>query len=132
MATRRFNAPDLTDATECTVGPYRLALVYRHIPNDEGPTIHVFGPVNGDEQEILRFDCFRNGPHYHKGISYLDEPITTIDAPDPLTWVMDELQQRFPDYLTASKLESELPSDWQAVTATALEPFKARAQDWAP
>ena len=42
MAKRRFNPPDLNDATEEMVDPYKLALVYRHIPNDEGPTVHVF------------------------------------------------------------------------------------------
>lgn len=130
MPTRRFNPPDLTDATESTVGPYTLALVYRHITNDEGPTVHIFGPVNGEEREILRFDCFRNGPHYHKGISYLDEPVTMIESTDPLAWVLDELQQRFPDYLTASQIESELPSDWQAMTASALKPFRTKATEW--
>ena len=130
MPTRRFNAPDLTEATQGTVGPYTLALVYRHIPNDEGPTIHIFGLVNGEEREILRFDCFRNGPHYHKGISYLDEPVTMIDSSDPLAWVMDELQQRFPHYLTESQVESDLPSDWQAVIATVLKPFRTRATEW--
>jgi hypothetical protein len=130
MEKRRFNPPDLTDATEETVGPYKLALVYRHIPNDEGPTIHVFGPVGGEEREILRFDCFKNGPHYHKGISYLDEPVTMIDAPDSLAWVMAELGQRFPDYLFESQVDRELPSDWQVIMANAIETFKTSANEW--
>ena len=45
MAKRRFTEPDLNDAVEGRVGPYRLSMVYRHITGDAGPTIHVFGPA---------------------------------------------------------------------------------------
>jgi hypothetical protein len=130
MTKRRFITPDLTDATEQMVGPYKLALVYRHIPNNEGPTVHVFGPVDGEEREILRFDCFRNEPHYHKGISYLDEPVTMIDATEPLAWVLGELAERFPDYLSESQIQSELPADWQTMAGSAVEAFKVKANEW--
>lgn len=70
MAKRRFTRPDLTGALQGRVGPYRLAMVYRHVTGDQGPTIHVFGPVEGQDREILRFDCFDNAPHFHLGISY--------------------------------------------------------------
>ena len=31
--------------------------------DDDGVSIHVLG--SGDGHEYLRFDCFRDGPHYH-------------------------------------------------------------------
>jgi hypothetical protein len=130
MATRGFSAPDLTNAVEDFVGPYKLALVYRHVNVDEGPTVHVFGPVEGKEQEILRFDCFKKGPHYHLGIAYLNEPVHSIDASDPFAWVLAELGQNFPDYLARSLAACELPSDWQAVTGMAIEAFRAQAAEW--
>ena len=130
MATRGFSTPDLTNAVEDFVGPYKLSLVYRHVNLDEGPTVHVFGPVAGKQQEILRFDCFKKGPHYHLGISYLDEPVHVIDAPDPLAWVLDELGQHLPDYLARSQATCELPDDWQAVAGQTMETFRVKSADW--
>ncbi len=129
MAKRRFTQPDLADAVQEKVGPYRLAMVYRHVTGDRGPTIHVFGPVEGQDREILRFDCFDNVPHVHLGISYLDEPVQMIDSPNPLEWALDELVERLPDYLARSQAGSDLPDDWRAAAGRAVEAFrKASAQ----
>ena len=124
MAKRRFTQPDLTGALEQQVGPYRLAMVYRHVPNDQGPTIHVFGPVDGQDREILRFDCFDNAPHVHLGISYLDEPVQMIDSPNPFEWALDEIAERFPDYLARSRAGSDLPDDWRPATGRAVAAFR--------
>lgn len=129
MARRRFTQPDLTDAVMDRVGSYRLAMVYRHVTGDQGPTIHVFGPVEGQDREILRFDCFDNVPHVHLGISYLDEPVQMIDSPNPFEWALEELVERLPDYLARSRAGSELPDDWQAATGRAVAVFRtANAQ----
>jgi len=84
IVEHRFGAPGLTTAIEKNIGPYKLALVYRTVRSDKGPAVHVFGPVNGDEQEILRFDCFLERPHYHLGFGYLEKPVIPIEQPDPL------------------------------------------------
>ena len=129
MAKRRFTQPDLADAVEDRVGPYRLAMVYRRVTGDQGPTIHVFGPVAGQDREILRFDCFDNTPHVHLGISYLDEPVQIIDSPKPFEWALDELVERLPDYLARSKAASELPDDWRLAAERTAEAFRtANAQ----
>lgn len=124
MAKRRFTQPDLTDAVQEQVGPYRLAMVYRHVTGDQGPTIHVFGPVEGQDREILRFDCFDNVPHVHLGISYLDEPVQLIDSPKAFEWALDELVERFPDYLARSQAGSDLPDNWRSATGRAAEVFR--------
>ena len=123
----RFSPPDLSNAVENSVGPYKLALAYRHVTVDEGLTIHVFGPVDGEEQEILRFDCFRNRPHYHLGFSYLDAPREKIDDPNPFNWAAGELAQNFPDYLAQAQAGCELPENWRELTASAIEDFKSRS-----
>ena len=125
MPKRRFTQPDLTDAVQDSVGRYRLAMVYRHVTGDQGPTIHVFGPVEGQDREILRFDCFDNVPHIHLGISYLDEPVQMIDSPHPYEWALEELAQHFPDYLARSQAGCELPEDWQAAAGQAIETLRA-------
>ena len=128
----RFSPPDLSNAVENAVGPYKLAMAYRQFSVDEGLTIHVFGPVDGEEHEILRFDCFRNHPHYHLGFSYLDEPRETIDDPNPFHWTLGALQQHFPDYLARARAGCELPATWQEETARAIEDFKSRSADLIP
>lgn len=128
----RFSPPDLSNAVENAVGPYKLAMAYRQFSVDEGLTIHVFGPVEGEEQEILRFDCFKNHPHYHLGFSYLDEPREAIDDPKPFNWVLGELARRFPDYLARAKAGSELPEKWEELAVTALEDFRSRSTDLIP
>ena len=43
----RFSPPDLSNAVETFVGPYKLALAYRAFSVDQGLTIHVFGRSKG-------------------------------------------------------------------------------------
>ncbi len=69
--------------------------------NDEGICIHVYGnDLEGDDKELLRFDCFRIGPHYH----YRNAPIGqnhrleldfTAEG-DPLAWTLDKIRNRLP------------------------------------
>ncbi len=69
--------------------------------NDEGICIHVYGnDLEGDDKELLRFDCFRIGPHYH----YRNAPIGqnhrleldfTAEG-DPLVWTLDKIRNRLP------------------------------------
>ena len=35
------------------------------LPDDGGVTIGVYGDASGERAQVLRFDCFRRGPHYH-------------------------------------------------------------------
>ncbi len=35
------------------------------LPDDGGITIGVYGDAGGERAQVLRFDCFRSGPHYH-------------------------------------------------------------------
>ena len=130
MVTRRFNPPDLTNAIRQSLGSYELALVYRYITNDKGPTVHLFGPVSGEICEIIRFDCFENEPHFHLGISYLDKPIVNIESSEPLSWVLNELEEHLPNYLERSNANNELPEDWSSVVRQATQSFKAKAASW--
>ena len=72
-------------------GPVRFGIEFRQFANDRGVAIHVLGDVEGEEMELLTFDCFERAPHYHYGPRaknqrlYLDR--TTV--PDPLGWALD-------------------------------------------
>ena len=121
MPYERFSRPNLEGAKERSVGPYLLALVKRDVGADGGPTMHVFGPVAGAREEILRFDCFRKTPHYHLGISYADNPVVAIESQNPLDWVLAELGHSLPDFLARAGAPNELTEGWEAELGCVLE-----------
>jgi len=43
-------------------GDLSFAVEYRHVGSEEGPSVHIFGKVDGTQEEILRFDCFNKAP----------------------------------------------------------------------
>jgi len=74
------------------VGNIRFGLEFRELRNDRGMAIHVLGDVAGQEIELLAFDCFERGPHYHYGPRNQDVRIywdmTTV--PDTLEWTLEQ------------------------------------------
>lgn len=79
--------------------------------SDEGICIHVYGnDIEGDDKELLRFDCFRIGPHYH----YRNGPIGQNDRleldftaeGDPLSWTQDKIRNRLPIMLMRCQADS--------------------------
>ena len=76
----------------------------RRLPKgDGGLAIHVLGDVGGstrksyvEETELLAFDCFWDGAHYHYGPRNKNHRIywdmTMIE--DPLDWVFEQLENR--------------------------------------
>src|SRR5271165_6320476 len=56
-----------------------------------GATLRVFGDVDGHDVELLRFDDFIEGPHYH--IPAAGDPIAFDQAAlgEPLTWLVPQL-----------------------------------------
>ncbi len=76
------------------VGSVKIGIEYRKLANDEGIALHVLGDENGEEIELLTFDCFKNAPHYHYGPRsknqrlYLDRTV----VPNPLIWAIHLLK----------------------------------------
>ena len=82
-------------------GALKFGIEYRHLQGDQGICIHVFGEVNGREEEVLRFDCFQRAPHYHYAWSTNDQYVTldtTADG-DPFRWTLERLRTRLPAML---------------------------------
>lgn len=98
----RGQAADRDALERIGAGDLSFAVEYRHVGAEEGPSVHVFGEVDGAEEEILRFDCFDKTPHYHYGFSYIDQPQVLIDRAaigDPLEWVCSRIGTRLPAML---------------------------------
>lgn len=77
-----------------TVGNLRIGLEYRILPqaNTEGLAIHVLSDVADQNVELLAFDCFVNGPHYHYGPRNQDIRIywDTTTSGETLRWTIDQ------------------------------------------
>jgi hypothetical protein len=85
-------------------GNIRFGLEMRRLPvGDGGLAIHVLGDVGGstresyvEETELLAFDCFWNGAHYHYGARNKNHRIyrdmTLVDR--PLEWCFEQLENR--------------------------------------
>ena len=107
-------------------GDLSFAVEYRHVGSEEGPSVHIFGKVDGTQEEILRFDCFNKAPHYHYGFSYLDQAAIPIDSAavgDPLEWVCGRIQSHLPQMLTkagASALSDTCDPERLSDVATTL------------
>jgi hypothetical protein len=71
--------------------------------DDRGVSLHVFAEIGGRRQEVLRFDCFQEDPHYHyvcwearsNEMLHLD-PVADGDA---LAWALERIRTRLPQML---------------------------------
>jgi hypothetical protein len=79
-------------------GNLRFGLEYRELPriNDRGVAIHVLTDIAGQEVELLAFDCFENGPHYHYGPRNQDVRIywDTTTSGETLRWTLNQFKNR--------------------------------------
>ena len=86
--------PEMLDGDCVEVGNLRFGLEYRHLANDEGMAIHVLSDVAGQEVELLAFDCFEKGPHYHYGPRNQDVRIywDVTTSGETLRWTLDQFK----------------------------------------
>ncbi|PKB73667.1 MAG: hypothetical protein BZY75_00640 [SAR202 cluster bacterium Io17-Chloro-G7] len=84
------------DGDRFEAGNIAIGLEYRILSqiNDEGMAIHVVSNVAGQEVELLAFDCFQNGPHYHYGPRNQDIRIywDTTTSGETLRWTLDQFK----------------------------------------
>src|SRR5918998_5013787 len=78
---------------EFTVGGVRIDVAYRRFGGDQGPSVMVFGDVDGRPVQLLRFDCFDNDPHYHYDPEGQDDhrKLNRQEVPDPVAWTLAQL-----------------------------------------
>lgn len=80
------------------LGGLRFVVSRREFGGDGGPTVEVWGEVDGEDTQVLRFDCFRKAPHYHMppsapGVIALDP----AEVGDGLDWTLDCVRHRLPE-----------------------------------
>ena len=79
-----------------TVGNIRIGLEYRLLPNinSQGLAIHVLTDIANQNVELLAFDCFDSGPHYHYGPRNQDIRLywDTTTSGEPLRWTLNQFK----------------------------------------
>ena len=103
-ATRRNTVKHNRGTHIFEAGNIRFRLEMRRLPmGDGGLAVHVLADIGGtpgksyvEETELLAFDCFWNGPHYHYGPRNKNHRIywdtTLVD--DPLGWVFEQFENK--------------------------------------
>ena len=118
-------APAAPAICEAHVPPYAFVLRYRDVEVDEGLTIQVYGPVQGRQEEILRFDCFRETPHYHLAFSYEDRRFIEIDDPQPYQWAVSTLASSFHSLVERSGAEALLSEEDRPALLSVLDRLRS-------
>ena len=120
-------------------GAVDFSMRYRDdIMGDEGLCIEVRGEVEGEDTELLRFDCFRVAPHYHYGPQSGDERVMLdlTAAGDSLEWTLgcfergrlrSMLERAGYDAVAEALDESAVASTIPVVVSTANAIVAARA-----
>ncbi len=105
-------------------GAVDISLEYRELMPDQGLCVQVFGKVEDQETEILRFDCFDQLPHYHYGPANhnirLNMDKTTVG--NPFGWTMDNLRSKLPSLIQRAGYE-------ELAAAVEAEPVAAETFD---
>jgi len=111
------------------VGGLRFVVMHRAIGEDGGATIEVFGDVDGKAIQVLRFDCFRKGPHYHYDPTGKNRQEKLDPArEDPLDWSFRQIRSNIPTMLRTAGFDAlarqvdagALGRDWTKVKDAVL------------
>ena len=77
------------------VGGVELRVDNRSLGADGGPSVRVYGEADGENIQLLRFDCFRKDPHYHYDPSGKNDQrsLDKTSVPDSVAWTIEQLEQ---------------------------------------
>ncbi len=104
-------------ATTFDCGGLRFEATFRA---PQGATLRVFADVGDQRTELLRFDDFIEGPHYHLPGAGPAIPFDRDEKGEPLSWIVAELRDDLRSLLTTAGYAEILPSvDAPAITAQA-------------
>ena len=95
---------------------------------DGGPTIQVCASVDGSDVQLLRFDCFRERPHYHyhpsgENVQWRIDPTLVQDS---LGWTLARLRED----LGAMIIKAGFPEVAKALDASAVAGAADKVADY--
>jgi cystathionine beta-lyase len=102
------------------VGPIRMVVDHRAPGVRGGPTLRVIRKQDG--RELLRFDCFVQGGHWHLDPSGCDEVTQLPPSVDSLEWTLTELRTDLAGYLAKAGFPAALDEGAVASALARLAP----------
>ena len=113
-------------------GAVDITLEYRELMPDQGLCVQVFGEVDNQDVEILRFDCFDQMPHYHYGPANhnirLNMDKTTVG--NPFGWTMGHLRTKLPDMIRRSGYDALAEAvEANPVSAETLDAIESKGRE---
>ncbi len=104
-----------TTAVREMLGPIALEVEHRTPGAAGGPTLRIRRTRDG--RELLRFDCFVQGGHWHDDSDGRDEVTPLGPELDSLDWAIGELRRDLPGYVARAGLPEKLPEATQIAAA---------------
>lgn len=73
----------------------------RNFGEDGGPSVRVYSKVDGEDVQLLRFDCFRKNPHYHYDPSGKNDHrnLDKESVPDSIAWTIEQLRMNLSEMI---------------------------------
>ena len=85
---------------DLTLGGLRFVACRREVGEAGGHTLEIWGPVNGEDTQVLRFDCFKGAPHYHMPPSAPGQlALDPDEVGDGLAWALDCTREKLPEMI---------------------------------
>ena len=113
------------EPVEVPCGPLVFRIRRREVGDDGGISIELCGPRDGQEAELLRFDLFRNDPHYHVPAGPA-QPTGHIDpSSDSLSYALDRVANELPAMLR----QSDALEHAKSVEALVMAPVVAQLRE---
>ena len=89
-----------------SIGALKFQILHRIVivddEEDHGASIDVHGPVDGKETELIKFDCFEKGPHYHAPASSKPVDLDPAKFGDGRDWVFGVIRDSLPEMLASA------------------------------
>ena len=104
------------------VGGVELHVDQRNFGSDGGPSVRVYGAADGENTQLLRFDCFRKDPHYHYDPSGKNDQrsLDKTSVPDSVAWTIEQLGQNLVEMIHTAGYASVAEQVDQAAVAQIL------------
>lgn len=101
-------------------GGLEFVIENRIAGKDGGPAVRVFGKVEGESVQVLRFDCFQNDPHYHYAPTGKNEMHHLKKGDDNVGWSVEQIRTRIDEMIRTAGYTALADSiDVEAIRAKA-------------
>jgi hypothetical protein len=111
-----------------TAGALEFHVENRAVGQDGGPSMQVYGTVDGDRVQLLRFDMFQKVPHYHyapmgANVRYDLDPLMLDDG---IGWAMGTLTAKLPQMIAKAGFDALAVDERLRDAVTAIPDIERR------